>query len=178
MQLISAVTVGAGGAANITFSGIPGSYTDLVLLVSGRTAVAANSDELVLRFNSDTGANYSWRTLNSTGTASDTFGATGATAFRGGSFSGSSNITPMFSNFMIYLPNYIQTSVKPIYADTLLGTNNSITTGLMQIASGSYSGGSGITSISLAGNSGQNFAQHSTAYLYGIVKGAGGATVS
>ena len=35
-KAISTVTVGSGGAASITFSSIPATYTDLVLKISGR----------------------------------------------------------------------------------------------------------------------------------------------
>jgi hypothetical protein len=35
-DLISSVTVGSGGAANIEFTSIPATYTDLVVLFSGQ----------------------------------------------------------------------------------------------------------------------------------------------
>jgi len=36
-QKIATVTVGAGGASNITFSSIPQTYTDIKVVVSART---------------------------------------------------------------------------------------------------------------------------------------------
>jgi hypothetical protein len=36
-EIIASVTVGSGGAANIEFTSIPATYTDLVVLFSART---------------------------------------------------------------------------------------------------------------------------------------------
>ena len=50
--LISTVTVGAGGAASIDFNSIPGTYTDLLLVVSVRsTRPAATNDGLFMSIN-------------------------------------------------------------------------------------------------------------------------------
>jgi hypothetical protein len=60
--LINSVTVGSGGAASMEFTSIPSTYTDLVVKISGRsdnTGSFAN----YLRFNSDSGNNYTWINL-------------------------------------------------------------------------------------------------------------------
>jgi hypothetical protein len=49
----------AAPAATITFSAIPGTYSSLKLTIIGRSSDAANSDNLVVEFNIDSGANYS-----------------------------------------------------------------------------------------------------------------------
>jgi hypothetical protein len=51
----------------LTFSSIPATYTDLVVVVYGGTTSAP--DNLWLRFNSDSGSNYSFTELVGTGTA-------------------------------------------------------------------------------------------------------------
>ena len=53
---IATVTVGSGGTANIEFTSIPSTYTDLKLMLSGRTS---NNDSLhygpnYITFNNDT----------------------------------------------------------------------------------------------------------------------------
>ena len=49
IQIGSTVTVGAGGAANITFSSIPSTYTDLKLVWSARSArTAVNTDDMII----------------------------------------------------------------------------------------------------------------------------------
>ena len=52
---IATTTLGSA-ASTITFSSIPNTYTDLRLVITGYTSPAADP---VIRFNSDTGTNYS-----------------------------------------------------------------------------------------------------------------------
>ena len=47
----------SGSESSITFSSIPQGYTDLVLVFLGK--VDSGSGDLGLRFNADTGSNYS-----------------------------------------------------------------------------------------------------------------------
>lgn len=61
---------GLSGASGVTFSSIPATYTDLVIIVNGQ--VAASTQNLNLRINSDTGTNYSRVFMSSTGSATDT----------------------------------------------------------------------------------------------------------
>jgi hypothetical protein len=64
---ISTTTLGSA-AANVTFSSISGSYTDLVLTVAKLTATAS-SPYLCFQFNSDTGTNYSSTILEGSGSS-------------------------------------------------------------------------------------------------------------
>lgn len=65
---IGTTTVSGTSTTTITFSSIPQTYTDLVLVSS-----VDNSTDVVnyLRFNSDTGTNYSRTTLRGTGSVAD-----------------------------------------------------------------------------------------------------------
>ena len=58
---IATTTLGSN-TADYTFSSISGSYTDLIVVCSNFTNTTQNT--LCLRFNSDTGSNYSWTTLS------------------------------------------------------------------------------------------------------------------
>ena len=69
---IATQTLGSA-AASITFSSIPGTYTDLRLVVSNAMTVAGGND-LQFRFNGDTATNYSITGMHGSGTA-----ATGVT---------------------------------------------------------------------------------------------------
>jgi len=62
---IATTTLGTS-ASSVTFSTIPGTYTDLVLVVNG-TSTATNGNEM--QFNGDTGNNYSFTLLYGTGSA-------------------------------------------------------------------------------------------------------------
>lgn len=58
---IATTTLGSN-TADYTFSSISGSYTDLIVVCSNLTNTTANT--LCLRFNGDTGSNYSWTTIS------------------------------------------------------------------------------------------------------------------
>jgi len=60
---IATTTLGTS-AASVTFSSIPGTYTDLILVVNG-TSTATNGNEM--QFNGDTGNNYSFTLLYGNG---------------------------------------------------------------------------------------------------------------
>ena len=57
----------SSAVATITFSSIPATYTDLVVIISAKTTSAAQN--LLMRVNSDTGTNYSTTLLTGSGTA-------------------------------------------------------------------------------------------------------------
>ena len=61
-----ATTTISSAVSVVTFSSIPSTYTDLVLVTN---ATAASARDVVIRINSDTGTNYSYTYLDGTGTA-------------------------------------------------------------------------------------------------------------
>ena len=62
---IATTTLGSA-QATVTFSSIPATYTDLVLIVTGTVTSAAS---MYIRFNSDSGSNYSITRLSGNGTS-------------------------------------------------------------------------------------------------------------
>jgi len=162
IQIGSTVTVGAGGAANITFSSIPSTYTDLKLVASLRGDAA----QILLKVqpNGDT-TGLSRRSLyTDNGTAA--FSANASDSFA--AFINSSAYTAnTFSNMDIYFPNYAGSTQKS-YSVDMVGENNATTT-IMGLIAGLDTTTAAISSIVLTPNSG-NIAQYSTASLYGISK--------
>jgi hypothetical protein len=73
---IATTTLGSA-APSYTFSSIPSTYTDLVLIVNG--SASSTAFNAYIRFNSDTGSNYSITTLLGTGTAAQSGRQTSAT---------------------------------------------------------------------------------------------------
>jgi len=63
---IASTTLGSA-AASVTFSSIPGTYTDLVLVIN--SLVASGSPNTYLQFNGDTTTNYSSTILGGNGTS-------------------------------------------------------------------------------------------------------------
>lgn len=172
MELISTVTVGAGGASSIDFTSIPGTYTDLVLVVSGRATASGNPSQQRIRFNGDTASNYTTRTLQGTGSSANSVAFT-TTYFGGPNIVDSSFTANTFGNAIIYLPNYAGSTAKTISADVV--QENNASTAYSEITAGLWNNTAAITSLTIYNFT---FAQYSTASLYGILKGSGGATVS
>ena len=93
---IATTTLGST-ATSYTFTSIPSTYTDLVLVIAGTTNSA---DNVWLRFNSDTGTNYSYNAIYGTGSAAAAVrGTNDNKAFNG-------NIGTAQSNTISHIMNY------------------------------------------------------------------------
>jgi hypothetical protein len=158
MTLISTTTVGAGGAAVIDLTAIPGTYTDLVLMLSLRsnTARASSGGFATVRFNGSS-STYARRILLSDGS------------------SAASATSNTFNAATITISNYAGSNVKPFSVESANENNGS--TADIQLVAESWSGTAAITQITLTPGAG-SFVQYSTASLYGITNGSGGATAS
>jgi len=94
-ESIATTTVGAGGSASVTFSSIPATYSHLQIRIMGRTDRASTRDVVRLKFNSDSGANYTGHELYGDGSSVNAGGYTGLTsadAYRVAGGSAASNI--------------------------------------------------------------------------------------
>jgi len=169
MQAIETVTVGSGGAASITFSSIPDTYTDLMIVVSSRSTVSGVNDALDLLPNGASG-NNSLRYLRGDGSSvqsgSETTNLVSYTP-------GATTTSDTFGNASIYITNYTSTSSKSISTDGV-GENNATSVRSAIIAT-LHSGTTAFTSLELSLRNG-NFVEHSTATLYGILAGSDGST--
>jgi hypothetical protein len=170
-QLIASVTVGAGGAANIDFTSIPGIYTDLIVKFSLRSTASdsggSNPSDARLSFNNST-SGYSERMIYTDNATSVASAATSGSGFFNwaGTQNSNSNTAGTFSNCEIYISNYAGSTNKSVSSDAI--RENNATGGIqMRLFAGLWSNTSVITSVKLAPDYG-NFAQHSTATLYGI----------
>jgi hypothetical protein len=170
MTLINSSTVGSGGASEIEFTSIPGTYTDLVLLISPRSASTGGSTwrAMVMRFNNST-SGYKEGTLAADGLTVFSFSNAGGTdeVFIGDANMGN-NVANAFSNHSIYITNYTANAYKSIIADSVQGVSSS--QGQMDLIAGIWENTAAITSIKVYFLDASNFVQHSTAYLYGIKK--------
>jgi hypothetical protein len=156
---IVTTTLGSA-AATVTFSSITGSYTDLVLVCSGKSNTSS-LDYTQIRLNSDTGSNYSRTYL----------GGTGSSTYSGRDISATS-----------YIDGYAEATASGIYSPTIFNFQNySNTTTYKTILSQGVSANSGagaivglwrntaaITSIDISNLNGNSFAAASTFTLYGI----------
>lgn len=105
---IATTTLGSA-TSSYTFSSIPSSYTDLVLVVSNLTT-AAGSQTIYARINGDTGTNYSYTILKGNGTtaSSNKLSSGSAGLFLFGYDAGTSTTNP--TQIILHILNYANTT--------------------------------------------------------------------
>lgn len=144
-------------AASVTFSSISGAYTDLVLICNAKNTAAQNY-EIWVRFNSDSGSNYSQTFAQNYANSTQTGRNSSITEIRPGKTN-----TTSFDTTIINVQNY---SNSTTYKTTLNRYNNAEFVTGMSI--GLWRNTNAITSIQVICETGANFAIGSNFTLYGI----------
>jgi len=170
---IATVEVGAGGAASIDFTGIPGTMTDLMVMMSARSNFAEHRSVPLVQYNGST-TGYTYRRLYGIPTI-----ATGSDTASFQLFdyiTGASATASTFGNGCLYIPNYAGSSYKSSSSDGVAEMNFAY--GGLSLVANLWSNTAAITSIKIY-SADWSFVQYSTATLYGITKGSsGGVSVS
>ena len=170
-ELIASSTVGSSGAASISFTSIPSTYTDLKLVLSGRnTSTSSGESYFKLQMNS-VSANYSRRNLYEAGAVVYSGAASGETQWNYLSIVGGGSTANTFSNGELYIPNYAGSNAKSVSYDSV--TENNATQQQNEMNALLNTSTAAITSLTLTPHDNSpstllNFVQYSTAYLYGI----------
>jgi hypothetical protein len=169
-ESIATTTVGVSSQATITFSSIPSTYKHLQIRGLCRLGSSSTgTNDIFIRFNSDTASNYSRHGLFGTGSTTGTGGAasttsayaTRATSPRAGSTANA------FGVFVIDILDYANTN-KYKTVRGLGGADTNDTNGVVSLASGNWRSTSAITQIDLTDELGYSFVQYSSFALYGI----------
>jgi len=166
-ESIATVTVGSGGSSTITFSSIPSTYKHLQIRWIGRSTRSLFVDGSIVRFNGDSGSNYSKHNLYGTGLGS--VGGENSTSQTGinlgdtiGATATSGNFTPGVIDILDY-----QNTSKYKTLKALQGYNFDSNTSVIGFKSGLWMSTSAITSITITPEI-ANYAQYSSFALYGI----------
>jgi hypothetical protein len=144
--------------SSVTFSGISGSYTDLILVISGRISSTSGGNVSSLRFNSDSGNNYSMTRLSGNGTSASSDRVSN-TSFAG--YALVANATE-FSPIIYHIQNYSNTTTNK----TVLGRGNWVGSSITATVS-LWRNTAAITSIEMFPNS-ATWIAGSTFTLYGV----------
>ncbi len=144
----------------VTFSSVPQTYTDLILVSSRQQASAAR---MFVRFNNDTAGLYSDTWLSGEGATAYSGRDTGQSGISiGGIWNGTTTTT--WATNITHIMNYTNTTT---FKSTLTrDSNEKAGTGTVEAMAGLYRSTSAITTINIFG--GSNFAIGSTFSLYGI----------
>lgn len=158
---IATTTLGSA-ASSITFSSIPGTYTDLRLAIVCRT----NTDsDAAIQFNSNTGTNYSQTNLYGNGSTVTSGRSTSATRIYANGGGNTSSTIPHLYTIDIF--SYAGSTNKTVLASGSQDRNGS---GVVNNSCGLWRNTNAITSISIVTAGSDTFSAGTTATLYGILK--------
>lgn len=164
---IMTTTLTSSGA--LSFTSIPSTYTDIILVASCEGSYGTSTyDQVEIRFNNDTGTNYSYITLGS-----NSGSVTGNRASNQTFIAATTNSAPTFdgkvSSLIMQLNNYSNTTTykTAILRDNYLGSNAGDG---IDFNVGLWRSQSAINRIDLkvSSSGGTNFLAGSTFTLYGI----------
>lgn len=147
-----ATTTASGGETSVTFSSIPASYRDLIMVWGGS---ASGTVSVFVRFNSDTGSNYSYVYANGDGSSATS--ASGSTTYISQNF-----LTASQNTMIMQIMDYSATDKHK----TVL-TRWGVADTSLQMAAERWASTSAINEISCAVQSG-TITAGSTFSLYGI----------
>ena len=119
-----AKTVLTGTATDVTFSSIPSTYTDLVLLISAQGSNTGGYFRgVTIQVNGTGGTSYSYTYLRGTGTAAQS-GRASSTSKLGDFLLTEAGNTNTFANLEIYIPNYAGSTNKVFSSSNAVERNN------------------------------------------------------
>lgn len=170
MELIQTVTVGSGGAASISFTSIPQTYTDLYIVASIRNS--STFEHVLIGINGST-ADFTGRYASGFGSSGQT--STGTYARYIGNVSRAGFTADTFGSTGIYIPNYRVSASKAISAESV-GENNNASSWAMVMSANHWGQNTAISSIQLTNEGGATILEFSSASLYGITAGSDGVT--
>lgn len=165
-DLISTTTVGTA-VASVSFSSVSQTYTDLVLVCAARTSRAATSDNLIVRFNSDSTAIYSSTNLfgdvNGIGSARSSNDTSCVWSY----IPSASQSAGRFGVATMNIMNYANTTTQK----TTISSSGNYAAQL-ELTANYYRSTSAISTITILSATASNIAVGSTFTLYGIKAGS------
>jgi hypothetical protein len=144
----------SGSASTTTFSSIPGTFTDVILIITGSMSVDNN---FRIRFNGDTGSNYSDTRVSGDGSSAASERQSSQTSIRA-----SQGTHTNLGTFSVQVMSYANTNVYK----TTLGTS-AIPASAVNRNVGLWRSTSAITSLTVFTASG-NFTDGTTMNLFGV----------
>ena len=153
-----ATTTTTGSATTVTFSSISSTYTDLVVIGAVQGTRNTYGGDFNLRFNGDSGANYSQPQLVGTGSSATTGYYSGINGINSGGFAGADN--GRLSTVIWHVFNYSNTNVYK----AVMGSRgqNAVLMG------GQWNSNSAINSVTCFCDGSYTFVAGSVFSLYGI----------
>lgn len=156
----------ASDVTSYSVTSIPGTYTDLRVVLNARSTLSPSQDSLwSITFNSDTATNYSSTMLRGNGSAASSLAQSSATAARLGYALTAGAGSNMYSSIIFDIFNYAGSTNKTFLSNTAADWNGG---GYTARIVGLWRSTSAITSFTLTDNNAANVATGTTITLYGI----------
>lgn len=173
-ESIATVTVGSGGASNVDFTNIPGTYSHLQIRCYAQTNRATfGIDEIRIRFNSDTGSNYAVHNLYGNGSSATDSGQSSVTGMvtSGTIGTNTGNSGLVWGIDIVDVLDYANTNkfttIRRLTGVDLNGTVGG-SGGRVGLSSGLWQNTNAVTSINITPVNGSLITQYSHFALYGI----------
>lgn len=164
VDALATVTVPAGGATSITFSGIPAGYMHLQIRALARNTGGTYND-IRIGFNGDTGTSYSWHRLIADG-ATVSAGSSGSTTLSTvGIYTGSSQTAGIFGVNIMDILDYASTTKNKTIRSIVGADGNG--SGYAILYDGAWYNTAAINTINFTPLSG-SFAENTQFELYGV----------
>jgi hypothetical protein len=170
MTAIQTIVV-SSPTTSVTFSSIPNTYSDLSVVISGRSDHGFHYGGGTLRFNGDSGTNYSFIRVYGDTTTVGSSSSTTSTGVVDWDVNGGTTTAGVFGNTQISIPNYQSNTFKTCSIEYAVENNSAA--GINGLLSGLWSNTSPITSITLLSFTYSTFyfQPYTTFTLYGVFKG-------
>lgn len=168
MKLIAKQTL-TSTTATVTFSNIPGAYTDLLCVVSARAnrTTATTSQPGYVQMNPNgSSANHSLRTLQGNGSTATSYTDTLIYAICPANSANWTADTFGYAEF--YIPNYAGSTNKSV--SIFGGSENNNATTFTAVTAALWSNTAAITSLDFVEQNSHSFVSGSSFFLYGITK--------
>ena len=163
----SIATVTSSGSSNsLSFTSIPSTYQHLQIRAITRDTGASYGYNVYMRFNSDSGSNYTYHGLEGNGSAASAFGSSAATTqFPFAVSSGGANAAGTFAPIVCDILDYANSNKYKVHR-TLNGYDDN-GSGYIEFRSGVWLNTAAVSTITLL-STGSNFANNTQFALYGL----------
>jgi hypothetical protein len=153
-----ATTTFAEPSQTVTFSSIPSTYRDLIVVVASDGTAITQSGVPIMRFNSDSATNYR-----------EIWMQAALSSFQSGSSTNSTSVqygTNTFLHSIIQIMDYSVTDKNKVVLSKVTESINNV--GLVQMKASRWGSNSAITTISFSTNAG-DYPSGTTFSLYGVI---------
>lgn len=165
LSVISQQVLGSA-VATVTFSSIPGTYENLILVIVG--AFTGGSSDVELQFNGDTGAHYDWQLLNGNNTATSASASVAQTSILLGQLNQAGTPAAQANSMRIVIPGYADTNFnKTVLAENMRITGTTAAALVRTSSGGNWRSAAAITSIVVLNDGATTFVANSRFTLYG-----------